>query len=128
MTSISPAMRPSVPADVADLRVSVGVIETKLDQLTATIQEHFVQRRESNERMERDRLVETETLQASIAEVGSKVETMTARIGVVESDLRNIKIGWAVLVKAATVGSVITTTLAGIIAWLAWAIGWIKAH
>ena len=128
MTSISPAMRPSVPADVADLRVSVGVIETKLDQLTATIQEHFVQRRESNERMERDRLVETETLQASIAEVGSKVETMTARIGVVESDLRNIKFGWAVLVKAATVGSVITTTLAGIIAWLAWAIGWIKAH
>ena len=67
-------------------------------------------------------------IQASIAEVGSKVETMTARIGVVESDLRNIKIGWAVLVKAATVGSVITTTLAGIIAWLAWAIGWIKAH
>lgn len=122
------AARPAVSADVADLRVQVGKIETMLQSLTTTIQEHFVARKESTERLEHERRQETVSLKGAIKDVRDSLDGVEHRLEKVETDVGNIKVGWAVLAKAATIGSAFTALVAGALGWLSWAVGWIKTH
>jgi chromosome segregation ATPase len=125
---VSSTPRPAVPADIADLRVQMMRLETMLTNLARTIEEHFVARKESNEHNEAQRREGADSVSSALHELTAKVEKVDKRVELVERDIGSIKIGWSVLVKAASLGSAMTAALVGAGTWLAWAWGWIHSH
>ena len=122
--------RPPVEADVADIRERMARMEGLQQTLLETIKEHALERRESTLLIEAERKAEAVKVESDRRIEAAKVEAsllkVDERIGKVETDLRDYRVGGKVLMAVGAAGISISAAVGAIVMKAGIVLGYIK--